>query len=372
MKVMTVVGTRPELIRLSRVIDRLDKNFEHVLVHTGQNFDYELNQIFFDELDIRQPDYFLEAAGGTSAQTIAKVIEKIDLLLEQIKPDAILILGDTNSGLCVIPAKRRHVPIFHMEAGNRCFDLRVPEEINRKIIDHLSDINLPYTENARRNLLSEGLPADQIFVTGSPLTEVLEYYKEKIDNSQVVSALGLEPGKYFVASFHREENVDSSERLETLLESLNALVEEFDLPIVLSVHPRTRKKMEASTVVLSPKIRDLKPLGFFDYVKLQKLAYCALSDSGTITEESAIMGFPAVTLRDTHERPEGMDSGVLVMTGITKAAVISGIKIVRSQYETGQLPSRPTDYVPADVSWKIAKLIQSYVPYVLRRTWGVS
>ena len=371
MKIMTVVGTRPELIRLSRVIDRLDKNFEHVLVHTGQNFDYELNQIFFDELEIREPNHFLEAAGGTSAQTIAKVIERIDLLLEQIKPDAILILGDTNSGLCVIPAKRRHIPIFHMEAGNRCFDLRVPEEINRKIIDHVSDINLPYTENARRNLLAEGLPADQIFVTGSPLTEVLEYYKEKIDNSKVVESLGLEPGKYFVASFHREENVDSSERLETLLETLNGLVEEFELPIVLSVHPRTRKKMEASNVKLSEKIHDLKPLGFFDYVKLQKFAYCALSDSGTITEESAIMGFPAVTLRDTHERPEGMDFGVLVMSGIMKSSVIAGIKLVRSHYESGESSRRPTDYLSADVSWRIAKLIQSYVPYVHRRTWGI-
>ena len=359
------------MIRLSRVIDRLDKTFEHVLVHTGQNFDYELNQIFFDELDIRQPDHYLEAAGGTSAQTIAKVIEKIDLLLEQINPDAILILGDTNSGLSVIPAKRRHIPIFHMEAGNRCFDLRVPEEINRKIIDHVSDINLPYTENARRNLLAEGLPTDQIFVTGSPLTEVLEYYKDKIDNSKIVESLGLEPGKYFVASFHREENVDSPERLETLLESLNGLVKEFDLPIVLSVHPRTRKKMETSNVKLNEKIHDLKPLGFFDYVNLQKLSYCALSDSGTITEESAIMGFPAITLRDTNERPEGMDSGVLVMSGITKAAIVSGIKLVRSQYETRDLPVRPNDYVSGDVSWKIAKLIQSYVPYVLRRTWGV-
>jgi UDP-N-acetylglucosamine 2-epimerase (non-hydrolysing) len=371
MKVMTVVGTRPELIRLSRVIDRLDNNFEHILVHTGQNFDFELNQIFFDELEIRQPDFFLDAAGGTSAQTIATVIEKIDLLLEEIQPDAILVLGDTNSGLCVIPAKRRHIPIFHMEAGNRCFDLRVPEEINRKVIDHLSDINLPYTENARRNLLAEGLPADQIFVTGSPLTEVLEYYREKINESEIISSLGLEPGKYFIASFHREENVDSPQRLQILLESLNGLVEEFGLPVVLSVHPRTRKKMLDSAVVLNEKIFDLKPLGFFDYVNLQKFSYCALSDSGTITEEAAIMGFPAVTLRDTHERPEGMDSGVLVMSGISKEAITASIKIVRSQYETELLPVRPADYVPDDVSWKVAKLIQSYVPYVLRKTWGI-
>ncbi len=372
MKVMTVVGTRPELIRLSRIIDRLDKSFEHVLVHTGQNFDYELNQIFFDEMEIRQPDHFLEAAGGTTAQTIAKVIERIDVLLETVKPDAVLILGDTNSGLCVIPAKRRHIPIFHMEAGNRCFDLRVPEEINRKIIDHVSDINLPYTENARRNLLAEGLPSDQIFVTGSPMTEVLEFYRERIEKSKILESLGLEQEKYLVASFHREENVDSPERLDALLRSLNALVEEFGLPVVLSVHPRTRKKMEASSVLLSKKIHDLKPLGFFDYIKLQQLANCVLSDSGTITEEAAIVGFPAVTLRDTHERPEGMDSGVLVMTGITEEAVVSGIKIARTHYETGHGPIRPADYISNDVSWKITKLIQSYVPYIQRRTWGNS
>ena len=370
MKIMTVVGTRPELIRLSRVIDRLDQHFDHVLVHTGQNFDFELNQIFFDELEIRQPDHFLEAAGGTSAQTIAKVISTIDVLLEEIKPDALLILGDTNSGLCVIPAKRRHIPIFHMEAGNRCFDLRVPEEINRKIIDHLSDINLPYTENARRNLLSEGLPADQIFVTGSPLGEVLDHYQAKIEESNIVQTLGLVPGKYFVASFHREENVDNPERLETLLSSMNAIAEEYGFPIVLSVHPRTRKKLDGSSVSLDGRIQDLKPLGFFDYVKLQQSAYCTLSDSGTITEESAIAGFPAVTLRDTHERPEGMDSGILVMTGISKASIISGINIVRSQFETREKPTKPADYEATDVSWKIMKLIQSYVPYIKRRTWG--
>jgi UDP-N-acetylglucosamine 2-epimerase len=370
MKIMTVVGTRPELIRLSRVIDRLDKHFDHILVHTGQNFDFELNQIFFDELEIRQPDHFLEAAGGTSAQTIAKVIEKIDDLFEKIQPDAVLILGDTNSGLCVIPAKRRHIPIFHMEAGNRCFDLRVPEEINRKVIDHLSDINLPYTEHARRNLLAEGLPADQIFVTGSPLTEVIDFYKTKIDDSKIVETLGLEPEKFFVASFHREENVDNPERLETLLRSMNALATDYRFPIVLSVHPRTRKKLEQSKISLDSRIRDLKPLGFFDYVKLQQSAFCTLSDSGTITEESAICGFPAITLRDTHERPEGMDSGVLVMTGISETAILSGIKIVRSQFDAGVSPTRPIDYQTFDVSWKVLKLIQSYVPYVKRRTWG--
>jgi UDP-N-acetylglucosamine 2-epimerase len=370
MKIMTVVGTRPELIRLSRVIDQLDKQFQHTLVHTGQNFDFELNQVFFEELEIRQPDYFLEAAGGSAAQTIAKVIEKIDGLLEEIEPDAVLILGDTNSGLCVIPAKRRHIPIFHMEAGNRCFDLRVPEEINRKVIDHLSDINLPYTENARRNLLAEGLPADQIFVTGSPMVEVIDFYQKKIENSRIVESLGLEPKKFFVASFHREENVDKPERLETLLRSMNALAEEYGFPIVLSVHPRTRKKLEQTKIVLDTRIRDLKPLGFFDYIKLQQSALCTLSDIGTITEESAICGFPAVTLRDTHERPEGMDSGVLVMTGISESAVLSGIKIVTSQFEAGKIPTRPSDYQNSDVSWKVVKLMQSYIPYVNRRTWG--
>jgi UDP-N-acetylglucosamine 2-epimerase len=372
LKVVTVVGTRPELIRLSRVINRLDNHFEHILIHTGQNFDYELNQIFFEELEIRQPDYFLEAAGGTSAQTIAKVIETVDVLFEKIQPDALLILGDTNSGLCVIPAKRRHIPIFHMEAGNRCFDLQVPEEINRKIIDHLSDVNLPYTENARRNLLEEGLPTDQIFVTGSPLTEVVEFYRDKIDKSKIVESLGLEHGKYFVASFHREENVDNAERLDALFRALNAVVGEFGFPVVLSVHPRTRKKMEGSAVLLNGKIQDLRPLGFFDYVKLQQFAHCVLSDSGTITEESAILGFPAVTLRDTHERPEGMDSGVLVMTGVNEESIIAGIKIASTQYETDNRPSRPVDYNPSDVSWKVTKLIQSYVPYVQRRTWSNS
>jgi UDP-N-acetylglucosamine 2-epimerase len=369
-KVMTVVGTRPELIRLSRVIARLDEFFDHVLVHTGQNFDYELNQVFFDELGIRPPDHYLDAAGGTAAETIARVIERVDKVLASLEPDALLILGDTNSGLSVIPAKRRHIPIFHMEAGNRCFDFRVPEEINRKIIDHLSDINLTYTEHARRNLLAEGLPTEQIFVTGSPQTEVLAHYQKQIEASDILKTLDLKKDRYFVASFHREENVDNPERLSALVESINALAATYDKPVILSVHPRTKQKLDALQVNLDERVRDLKPLGFFDYVQLQRLSYCTLSDSGTITEESAVMGFPAVTLRDTHERPEGMDAGVLVMTGISVGAVLQGVAMAKRQFEEGAKPAVPLDYQPTDVSWKVAKLIQSYVPYVRRRTWG--
>ena len=370
MKVMTVVGTRPELIRLSRVIARLDEFFDHVLVHTGQNFDYELNQVFFDELGIRPPDHYLDAAGGTAAETIARVIERVDKVFASIEPDALLVLGDTNSGLSVIPAKRRHIPVFHMEAGNRCFDFRVPEEINRKIIDHLSDINLTYTEHARRNLLSEGLPTEQIFVTGSPQTEVLAHYQKQIEASDILKKLNLEKDGYFVASFHREENVDNPERLSALVESINALAVTYDKPVILSVHPRTKQKLDALQVNLDERVRDLKPLGFFDYVQLQRLSYCTLSDSGTITEESAVMGFPAVTLRDTHERPEGMDAGVLVMTGISSEAVLQGVAMAKRQFEEGAKPAVPLDYQPTDVSWKVAKLIQSYVPYVRERTWG--
>ena len=370
MKVMTVVGTRPELIRLSRVIARLDEFFDHVLVHTGQNFDYELNQVFFDELGIRPPDHYLDAAGGTAAETIARVIERVDKVLASIEPDALLILGDTNSGLSVIPAKRRHIPIFHMEAGNRCFDFRVPEEINRKIIDHLSDINLTYTEHARRNLLAEGLPTEQIFVTGSPQTEVLSHYQNQIESSDILKKLNLKKDGYFVASFHREENVDNPERLGALVESVNALAATYDMPVILSVHPRTKQKLDALQVNLDERVRDLKPLGFFDYVQLQRLAYCTLSDSGTITEESAVMGFPAVTLRDTHERPEGMDAGVLVMTGVSVEAVLQGVNMAKRQFEDGVKPAVPLDYQPSDVSWKVAKLIQSYVPYIRHRTWG--
>ena len=368
-KVVTVVGTRPELIRLSRIIARLDSFFDHVLVHTGQNFDYELNQVFFDELGIRKPDHYLGVAAGTAAQTISNIIQNSDALFESLQPDALLVLGDTNSGLCVIPAKRRHIPIFHMEAGNRCFDSRVPEEINRKIIDHLSDIHLPYTEHARRNLLSEGIAPDQIMTTGSPMSEVLDFYMADIESSTILETLNLGQEKYLVASFHREENVDNPERLKVLMESINSLSHHYGIPVVLSVHPRTRLRLESLQIDVDENIICLKPLGFFDYINLQQNSFCTLSDSGTITEEAAILGFPAVTLRETHERPEGMDYGVLVMTGITKDAILSGIQISRAQMSEGLVRHRPLDYIAQDVSWKIAKIIQSYVPYINQKIW---
>lgn len=367
---MTVVGTRPELIRLSRIIPCLDATFDHVLVHTGQNYDFELNQIFFDELSIRPPDHYLDAAGGSAAETIARVVERADRLFAEEAPEALLVLGDTNSGLSAIPAKRRHIPIFHMEAGNRCFDFRVPEEINRKIIDHISDINLTYTENARRNLLNEGFPSDQIFVTGSPLTEVLHHYRENIRNSLILERLNLQPGAFFVGSFHREENVDDPERLAQLISSVNRLVRDYDIQMVLSVHPRTRSRLQAMNLKIDERVLDLKPLGFFDYVRLQQESFCTLSDSGTITEESSILGFPAVTLRDTIERPEGMDAGVLVMAGVSADQVSDAVNLTRLQFMSGSAPQVPIDYGHLDVSWKIAKLIRSYVPYVRRRTWG--
>jgi UDP-N-acetylglucosamine 2-epimerase (non-hydrolysing) len=366
---MTIVGTRPELIRLSRIIPRIDDFFDHVLVHTGQNYDYELNRIFFDELGIRSPDIYLEVGGGTAAESIAKIIERIDETLESVRPDAILILGDTNSGLSALPAKRRHIPIFHMEAGNRCFDFRVPEEINRRIIDHISDINLPYTENARQNLLKEGIPSNQVLVTGSPLTEVIEYYRDQISQSRIQETLKIEKFKYLVTSVHREENVDSPQRLGKLITTLNEVVDYFNCKMILSVHPRTKARLEEISVKFDSRIIEMKPLGFFDYINLQKHSMCVLSDSGTITEESSILGFPAVTLRHTHERPEGMDSGVLVMTGIESNDVISGIRIASENLKQQPLEV-PSDYHSTNVSWKIVKALQSYVPFVSRETWS--
>jgi UDP-N-acetylglucosamine 2-epimerase len=369
LKVMTIVGTRPEIIRLSRVMARLDEVFNHVIVHTGQNYDVELNQVFFEELGIRKPDHFLGAAGSTATATIAKVIEGVDDVLANESPSAVLILGDTNSCLGVIAAKKRHIPIFHMEAGNRCFDSRVPEEVNRKVVDHISDINLVYTEHARRNLLAEGLPTDQIFVTGSPMAEVLQYHAPGIDKSVVLRTLGLEMGKYFVASFHREENVDDKARLQQIIKSLNHLAAEFNLPIILSTHPRTKKRLTEIDTLLHPLIQEMKPFGFFDYVRLQRDSYCTVSDSGTITEESAIVGFPAITARDTHERPEGMDTGVLIMTGIDSESMSNGIKIARRHFEAQSDRNVPQSYRDSDVSWRVAKLIQSYTGYVNRKTW---
>ena len=369
MKVLTVVGTRPEIIRLSRVMARLDQVFDHVVVHTGQNYDYELNEIFFNQLGIRRPNYFLAAAGVTASATIARCIEGLDKVLVNEAPDAVLVLGDTNSCLSVIAAKKRHIPIFHMEAGNRCFDSRVPEEINRKIIDHTSDINLVYTEHARRNLLAEGLPTDQIFITGSPMAEILHHHMANIHRSEVLTSLGLTKQQYFVASFHREENVDEPIRVKTIVESLSTIATAFGYPIILSVHPRTKKRLEDLHLKFHPLISEMKPFGFFDYVRLQQDSYCTISDSGTITEEAAMVGFAAITARDAHERPEGMDSGVLVMTGINAKSMIEGIKLSRLHYESQGRRSVPLSYQDLDVSWRVAKIVQSYTGYVNRKIW---
>jgi len=369
LKVITIVGTRPEIIKLSRVMSRLDEVFNHKIVHTGQNYDFELNQIFFDELKIRKPDYFLGVAGVNATNTIAKSIELVDEVLATEQPDAVLILGDTNSCLSIIAAKKRHIPIFHMEAGNRCFDSRVPEEVNRKIVDHTSDINLVYTEHARRNLLAEGLPTDQIFITGSPMNEIINYHQPGIQKSNVLKTLDLKKASYFVASFHREENVDDNIRLKQIVDSLNSIAMTFNFPVVLSTHPRTKKRLTDLGAELHPLIQEMKPFGFFDYVRLQQDSYCTISDSGTITEEAAIVGFPAVTARDTQERQEGMDSGVLVMTGIDSNSILDGINMARKHFDNQLSRNIPLSYQELDVSWRVAKLIQSYTGYVNRKTW---
>src|SRR5512139_3277408 len=371
MKVMTILGTRPEIIKLSRVIAELDRHADHVLVHTGQNFDYELNEIFFRDLGIRRPDHFLEVAGGTLAETIGNVIIRSDAVMEREKPDAFLILGDTNSCLSAIPAKRRKIPIFHMEAGNRCFDQRVPEEVNRKIVDHVSDMNLTYTEHARRYLLREGLRPETVIKTGSPMREVIEHYRPGINESDVLTRLGLAPGEYFLVSAHREENVDDEGNFGNLIGTLAALAGAHGKPVIVSTHPRTRKRLEERGVaVQDPRIRFLKPLGFFDYVKLQQHARCVLSDSGTITEESSILGFPAVTIRQAHERPEGMDEGTLVMCGLKPDAVLDAVEVVVAQTSKGSSPFRMVpDYESPNVSKKVVRIILSYVEYVNRTVW---
>jgi UDP-N-acetylglucosamine 2-epimerase (non-hydrolysing) len=371
LKVMTIVGTRPELIKLSRVIAELDARLPHALVHTGQNFDYELNKIFFEQLEIRKPDHFLEVAAGTPAQAIANIIAKSDEVLEKESPDALLLLGDTNSCLSAIAAKRRKIPIFHMEAGNRCFDERTPEEINRKIVDHVSDINLPYSEHARRYLLAEGLKAETVIKTGSPMREVLQHYMPKIERSGILKELGVTPKGYFLVSAHREENVDTRENLLALLDSIKAVGETHRLPVIVSTHPRTRKRLEElGQVDAGPYVRFLKPLGFLDYVKLQMHARCVVSDSGTITEESSIAGFPAITIRNTHERPEGMDEGTLVMSGLRSEHVLKSIEVVLAQHGEGTRAFRAVpDYEPDNVSKKVVRIILSYVDYVNRYTW---
>lgn len=370
-KVMTIVGTRPEIIKLSRVIAELDRHVTHILVHSGQNYDYELNEIFFSEMGIRKPDYFLDSVGTNVAHTIGNVISKADDVLEKEQPDAILLLGDTNSCLAAIAAKRRKIPIFHMEAGNRCFDLRVPEEINRKIVDHISDINMTYTEHARRYLLAEGLRPETVMKTGSPMKEVLAHYRPQIDASDVLRELNLERERYFVVSAHREENIDSETNFIDFVDALKAIAEKHDLPIIVSTHPRTRKRMESLNLVeLDSRIRFLKPLGFFDYVKLQMNAYCTVSDSGTITEESSLLNFPAVTIRQAHERPEGMDEGTLIMCGLKKERVLEAIAVVRSHVIEGMRPFNVVhDYDVENVSKKVLRIILSYTDYVNRTVW---
>lgn len=370
---MTIVGTRPEIIKLSRVICELDKYSQHILVHTGQNFDYELNEIFFEQLEIRKPDYFMEASGRNASETIANVIVKTDQLIDIVKPDALLIYGDTNSCLSVISAKKRKIPIFHMEAGNRCFDQRVPEEINRKIVDHLSDINLPLSEHARGYLLSEGIRPESIIKTGSPMREVLEYHEKKIEMSDILETEKLFSRDYFIVSIHREENVDNEINFFKLLESLTAISDKYKKQIVVSTHPRTRKKLESITGLnLDANIKFMKPFGFIDYIKLQLNAFCVISDSGTITEESSILNFPAITIRETHERPEGMDCGTLIMSGLDSISILSAIDIVVSQYMENFNCIRPVpDYSENNVSKKIVRIIQSYTGYINRNTWKV-
>jgi UDP-N-acetylglucosamine 2-epimerase (non-hydrolysing) len=370
LKVMTVVGTRPEIIRLSRVMAALDAHADHVLVHTGQNYDYELNQVFFDDLQLRKPDHFLEVAGGTAAETIGRVIIEVDAVLDREKPDAMLILGDTNSCLAVIPAKRRRIPVFHMEAGNRCFDMRVPEEINRRIVDHTADINLPYSSIARDYLLAEGLPPDRVVKTGSPMFEVLSHYRTGIDASQALSELGVEPGRYFVVSAHREENVDSEVNLRHLHETLNAVAEKYGDPILVSTHPRTRKRIEAHGLEFAPQVRLLKPFGFLDYNALQMHARAVLSDSGTISEESSILNFPALNIREAHERPEAMEEASVMMVGLSQERVLQALEILEAQGRGQTRTLRPVDdYSMPNVSDKILRIIVSYTDYVKRTVW---
>lgn len=370
LKVMTVVGTRPEIIRLSAVINKLDESeaVDHVLVHTGQNYDYELNEVFFNDFNLKKPDYFLNAATGTAVETIGNILVKIDPILEEVKPDAFLVLGDTNSCLCAIAAKRKHIPIFHMEAGNRCFDQRVPEETNRKIVDHTADINLTYSDIAREYLLREGLPADRVIKTGSPMFEVLNSRKEDIEESDVLERLELEAEKYFVVSAHREENISSEQNFMDLVESLNTIAEKYQLPLIVSTHPRTRKMIEAKGIEFNPLVKTMKPLGFNDYVKLQKYAKAVLSDSGTISEESSILGFRALNIRQAHERPEAMEEASAMMVGLKKDRILQGLEILETQ-EKDSL-RLVADYSMPNVSDKVLRIILSYTDYVNRVVWG--
>ncbi|NQS94649.1 UDP-N-acetylglucosamine 2-epimerase (non-hydrolyzing) [Yersinia enterocolitica] len=370
MRVLSIVGTRPEIIRLSAVLKKLDMYCEHIIAHTGQNYDYELNEIFFSDLDVRKPDYFLNAAGDNAAQTIGNIIIKVDELLDAVKPDALLILGDTNSCLSAIAAKRKKIPIFHMEAGNRCYDQRVPEETNRKIVDHISDINLTYSDIAREYLLSEGLPADRIIKTGSPMYEVIQQNMDKINHSNIISKLALEEKKFFIVSAHREENVDDPEKIFALSEILNNIAEKYGLPVIVSTHPRTRKRIEENNIKFHKNVQLQKPLGFIDYIKLQLEAKVALSDSGTITEESSILNFPALNLREAHERPEGMEEASVMMTGLNLERVMQCLAILDKQPSGDIRLLRPVlDYSMPNVSDKVVRIIHSYTDYINRVVW---
>jgi len=373
LKVMTVVGTRPEIIRLSRVMAALDASeaIEHIIVHTGQNYDYELNQIFFDDLKIRKPDFFLNAAGATATETVGQILIKIDPLLETEKPDAFLVLGDTNSCLCAIPAKKRHIPIFHMEAGNRCFDQRVPEETNRKIVDHVSDVNLTYSSIAREYLLREGLPADRIIKTGSPMFEVLNHYLPEIIASEILDKLYLEENKYFVVSAHREENINSEKNFKGMMTSLNLIAEKYGYPIIVSTHPRTQKMIDAKQITMRPEVQFLKPMGFNDYNALQMKSYAVLSDSGTISEESSTLNFPALNIRDAHERPEAMEEASVMMVGLNPERIMQGLTQLQIQKRGIERNFRPVaDYSMPNVSEKMVRIILSYTDYVKRVVWS--
>ncbi|WP_438978910.1 non-hydrolyzing UDP-N-acetylglucosamine 2-epimerase [Polynucleobacter sp.] len=371
-KVMTIVGTRPELIKMSRVINELDQHVNHLLVHTGQNYDYELNGLFFEDLGIRKPDYFLDAVGDNAARTIARVIEKSDAILEVEMPDAVLLYGDTNSGLAVIAAKRRKIPVFHMEAGNRCFDQRVPEELNRKVLDHLSDINLVLTEHARRYLISEGIRPETIIKTGSHMQEVLEYYMPKIKKSDILLKMGLKSHQFFIVSAHREENIDSPLNMQDMIQTLNSLAQEYQVPVIVSTHPRTKKKLDSMELgKLDPLVQFLKPFGFCDYIKLQMEALCVVSDSGTISEEGSLLNLPAITIRNAHERPEGMDEGTLIMSGLKKDRVLDAVKVIIAQHDkTRRVMHSVADYEGGPVSKQILRIVLSYIDYVNRTVWS--
>ena len=372
LKVMTIVGTRPELIKMSRVIAEFDQHTQHILVHTGQNYDFELNQVFFDDLGIRKPDYFLEAVGENAAQTIGRIIEKADEVMAKVQPDALMLYGDTNSCLAVIAAKRLKIPVFHMEAGNRCFDQRVPEELNRKVLDHLSDINLVLTEHARRYLIAEGIRPETIIKTGSHMREVLDYYLPKIHQSNVLQRMGLEANKFFIVSAHREENIDSPENMLNMIETLNALAEVYNYPIIVSTHPRTKKRLDTMELgSLNPHIQFLKPFGFCDYIKLQMEALCVVSDSGTITEEASLLNLPAITIRNAHERPEGMDVGTLIMSGLKREHVLDAVRIIIAQHDKTKRIMQPIqDYEAGTVSKKLLRIVMSYVDYINRTVWS--